>query len=166
MTFLHSTYSSRLILYLLLQCATLRMRLNTRLTLCQCVWLRLKLLFLFLLLALLLLLLLISAWRNTARCINMKKLVRGPLGVCYARLPWDRPLMGFTAEVLHTLLAAVSIHDMLAFLLSLRLGLALGNTLWISGLGDQLLQLCCSISGMKQGLDQTDSRLWEAVGVV
>jgi len=67
--------------------------------------------------------------------------------------------MGFTAEVLHTLLAAVSIHDMLAFLLGLRLGLALGSSKWFSRLGDQLLQLCFSISGMKRGLGQTDSRL-------
>ncbi len=67
--------------------------------------------------------------------------------------------MGFTAEVLHILLAAVSIHDMLAFLLDLRLSLALGNSQWISRLGDQLLQLCFSISGVKRGLDRTDSKL-------
>ena len=132
------------------------MPLNTRLTLCQCVWLRLELLSLLLLLALLLL---ISAYRNAARCIGMYKLVTGPLGVCYARLPWDRQLLGFTAEVVHTLLAAVSIHDTLDVLLGLRLGLPLGNSRWISRLGDQLLQLSFSISGIKQGLDPRDNRL-------
>jgi len=46
------------------------MLLNTRLTLCQCVWLGLRLLFLLLAL-LLVVVLLVSAWRNTARRINM-----------------------------------------------------------------------------------------------
>ncbi|KAA6426733.1 MAG: hypothetical protein FRX49_03058 [Trebouxia sp. A1-2] len=68
-------------------------------------------------------------------------------------------LLASAAEVVHTLLAAVSIHDTLDVLLGLRLGLPLGNSRWISRLGDQLLQLSFSISGIKQGLDPRDNRL-------